>query len=435
MRDDVWKPAASFSSYPVMEACRLGRVRLSMFLQFIFIRLLRTFELKYYLLNMKISSLLSLIVVSGSIVVNLTSCSSGKKAYERGDYYGAVMKSIQRLRQNPDHSKSLETLKSAYPLAVEYFETQAKNEIASNSNFKWKNAIQSYTSINQMYEAIRQCPGCLTTIKKPVEHYAEIGPLKDKAADESYNAGIASLMKGNRDDAKKAYYNFADAQTYVPGYKDVIEYLAKSKFEATLKVVIEQIPVPARYNLSGGFFQDKIEEFLHTNYTDQSFIKFYTPQEVKTANLPYVDQIMRVQFDDFSVGNSVLREKEETLTKDSVVVGEAKVNGKMVPVYNTVKAKYTTYTKEIKSSGLLSMVIVDGKSNGILSTKKFSGEYVWVSRWARYNGDDRALDDKQIALSKAREQQPPVSQDLFLEFTKPIYNQLIPSIKSFYQAY
>ena len=362
-------------------------------------------------------------------------CSSGKKAYERGNYYEAVMKSVNRLRQHPGHSKSIEALQSAYPLAVEYYENEAKNEIASNSNFKWKNAIQSYNSINALYEAIRQCPGCKTAVPNPKNYYAEIGPLKEKAADESYNAGITALMKGNRNDAKNAYFNFSDVQHFVPGYKDVIEYLDKAKFEATLKVIVEQIPVPARYNLSGGFFQDKVEEFLHNNYTDQSFIKFYTPEEASSINLPYADQIMRIQFDDFSVGNSVLKEKEETLTKDSVKVGEAKIEGKTVPVYNTVKAKFTTFRKEVTSTGLLSMVVVDAKTNGILTTRKFNGQFVWISEWARFNGDERALSDDQLRICRLREQQPPNPQDLFLEFTKPIYNQLIPAVRGFYQNY
>ena len=242
-------------------------------------------------------------------------------------------------------------------------------------------------------------------------------------------------MKGNRNDAKQAYFNFADTQHFVPGCKDVVEYLDKAKFEATLKVIIEQIPVPNRYNLSGGFFQDKVEEFLHNNYTDQTFIKFYTPEEAKLVNLPYADQIMRIQFDDFSVGNSVLKEKEETLTKDSVKVGEAKVDGKTVPVYNTVKAKLTTYRKELISNGLLSMVVVDAKTNGILTTQKFNGEFVWVSQWARFNGDERALTDQQLKICQLREQQPPHPQDLFLEFTKPIYNKLVPAVRGFYQNY
>lgn len=371
--------------------------------------------------------LLSIIILAG--------CSSGKKAFEHGDYYEAVIKSIHRLRQKPDHSKSQESLKMAYPLALENLELQANNEIASNSPYKYKNAIQSYNQVNQMYEQIRQCPGCLQVVRNPKNYYAELGPLKEKAADESYTAGINSLMKGTRNDAKQAYFNFTDAQTFVSGYKDVVEYLDKAKWEATLRVIVEQIPVPGRYKLSGGFFQDKVEEYLHSNYPDKGFIKFYTPQEAKAVNLTKVDQILRIQFDDFSVGNVSLKEKEETLSKDSVKVGETKMEGKVIPVYNTVKAKFTTYRKEVVSTGLLSMMIIDGKSNGVLSTKKFNGQHAWVSTWARFNGDERALTEQQLASCKQRETQPPQTQDLFLEFTKPIYNQLVPALKGFYQAY
>jgi hypothetical protein len=365
----------------------------------------------------------------------LAACSSGKKAYERGNYYEAVSKAVARLRQKPDHSKSKETLKSAYPLAVEYYETQATNEINSNSPNKWKNAIQSYAQVNAMYEQIRACPACMKVVRTPKNYYAEIGPLKEKAAEESYNQGITALMKGTRNDAKRAYYNFADVQAFVPGYKDVVEYLAKSKDEATLKVILEQIPVPSRYNLSGRFFQDKVEEFVHTSYPEQSFIRFYTPVEAKSISLTKAHQIMRIRFDDFSVGNTNNKEREETVTKDSVKVGEVVVEGKKVPVYNTVKAKLTTYRKEVISTGLLSMLIVDAKTNGVLTHKKFEGTHTWTSSWARFSGDDRALTDKQLQLCKQKEIQPPGSQDLFLEFTKPIYDQLVPAIKGFYQAY
>lgn len=374
-----------------------------------------------------------LLLLIGMLI--LTACSSGKKAFEHGNYYEAVMQSVNRLRQNPDHDKSRETLKNAYPLALETLQTDANNQIASNSPTKWRNAIAAYDKINQMYETIRTSPGAMKVIRDPKNFYAEIGPLKEKAADESYNAGIEALMKGNRNDAKRAYFNFSDAQAFVPGYKDVIEYLAKSKFEATLKVIVEQVAVPARYSLTGDFFQDKVEEYLHKSYPDKGFIKFYTPVEAKSVNLTKVDQILRIQFDDFSVGNTTIKEKEETVKKDSVKVGEAKVNGKSIPVYNTVTAKLITIRKEVVSNGLLSMIVVDANTNGVLTHQKFSGEYSWTSVWGRYNGDERALSDSQISMCKRREQQPPVAQDLFLEFTRPIYSQLTSGLQSFYRNY
>ncbi len=379
---------------------------------------------------MKIGRLLS--IISIAIIV---ACSSGKKAYERGNYYESVMQAVARLRQNTDHKKSLEALKSAYPMAVQQLESKAKNQIATNSQFKWKNAIVSYGQINNMYEAIQQCPGCLSVVPNPKNYYAEIGDLKQKAAEESYEAGITALMKGTRNDAKNAFFLFSDANNFVPGYKEVLDYLDKSKFEATLKVIVDQIPVPNRYNLSGGFFQDKVEEFLHSNYPEQAFIKFLTPEEAQRINLERADQILRIQFDDFTVGNVKLSQKEETVTKDSVVVGEVVVEGKKIPAYNTVKAKLTTFRKEVISNGLLSMVIIDATTNGVLTHQKFNGGYTWVSTWASFNGDDRALSQQQLTLCKQRETQPPMPQDLFLEFTRPLYDQLIPGIRRFYNDY
>lgn len=369
------------------------------------------------------------------VITILSACTSGKKLYERGAYYEAVMASVQKLRQNPDHKKSVEALKNSYPMALEFLETDAKNQIASNSPNKWRNAIAAYDKINQMYESIRQSPKALKIIKDPKNFYNEIGPLKEKAAEESYNAGIDALMKGNREEAKKAYYNFADAQAFSPGYKDVVEYLDKAKDEATLKVIVEQVAVPARYSLSGDFFQDKVEEFLHQNYPDRGFIKFFTPEEAQRIKLARIDQYLRIQFDDFSVGNTNVTERVETMKRDSVKVGEAKINGKNVPVYNTVTAKVTTVRKEVISSGLLSMIVRDGKSDGVLTHKKFSGQYTWFSTWARFNGDERALTDQQISLSKKKELQPPPAQDLFLLFADPIYGQLTSGLQSFYRNY
>jgi tetratricopeptide (TPR) repeat protein len=369
------------------------------------------------------------------LLIIISACSSGKKSFVRGDYFDAVMTSITRLRQNPNHSKSQETLRTSYPMAVEWLETDANNQIASNAPNKYQQALLSYDKINQMHDAIRQSPGALRVIPNPKSYYAEIGPLKEKAAEELYQDGIALLMKGNREDSKRAFAHFSEANRYVPGYKDVIEYLDKSKFEATVFVVVEQVTVPGRYNLSGEFFQNKVEEFLNRNYSEQGFVQFYSADQAQRARLARTDQILRLQFDDFTVGNTTVRERVETVKKDSVKVGEAKVDGKTVPVYNTVTAQVTTIRKEVVSEGLLSMVIAEAATGRVLAHQRFPGRYEWFTTWGRFNGDERALSAQQLEMCRRREISPPDNQSLFLAFANPIYDQLIPSIRSFYRNY
>lgn len=364
----------------------------------------------------------------------LYNCSSGKKAFENGNYYEAVLKAVNRLRQNPNHKKSKEILKRGYNYALTTTENDASIKLAGSDPFKYTEAIRFYKKINYMRDEIRRSPGALSVIPNPKSYHAKINDLKELATKENYRAGMKALARNTREDARHAYFLFLDAQEFTPGYKDVRNKIEEAKFKATLKVMVEQIPVPSRYNLSGGYFQDKIEEYLHTHFRSSEFVRFYNPEEVQT--LPYVDQYLRIQFDDFVVGETHLLRNTETINRDSVIVGSVTLeDGSKKDVYNTVSAKLTVNRKEIISKGLLSLQVFDAQSKAMLHHRKFNGEFVWFSEWGNFNGDERALTDEQLTICESEELPPPNPQDLFIGFTQPIYNQLIPDINSYYRRF
>lgn len=370
------------------------------------------------------------------IIFFASSCSSAKKAYERGDYYGAVLKSVNRLRKNPDHRKSREILRKSYPLAVEDLESYADHQVVSNAPEKWKNVANAYEKINHMYEEIKAAPGARMVIKNPKNYYAKLKDVKQKAAAESYAAGAREMERGTRESAKQAYYLFVRAHHFVPGYLDVENKIEEALYLATLKVVVQQIPVPGRYALSSGFFQDKVEAFLHSKYKGSHFVRFYSPREAERENLDIIDQYLKLSFDDFAVGETHIYEKEETISRDSVKVGEVKLeSGETVPAFNTVKAKLKIHKKVIISKGLLSMRIVDANTGAVFSHKKFPGEFTWYTEWGAFNGDERALTEEQLALCNKEDVPPPSPQVLFIEFTKPIYSQLTIACRNFYKRY
>jgi len=371
-----------------------------------------------------------------ALIITLTGCSSGKQALERGDYYESVLKSISRLRKNSDHKKSMESLKASYPLALEWLEDEASSHITTNDKFKYKNALGSYQKINNMYEQIRKSPGAKKVIPNAKNYYDKIAELKNKAAEESYQMALSSMLKNTREDAKRAYFLFREADSFVPGYEEVDEMIPEAKFNATLKVIVEQIPVPTRYQLSANFFQDQVESFLRTGTSGSEFVRFYTHGEADSEALKHADQIMRIQFDDFVVGQQFIKEKTETIKKDSVIVGSVTLkDGTKQSAYNTVEAKLTTYTKQITSEGLVSMQIMDANSDAIIKHEKFNGSYVWSSHWGNYNGDKRALTADQLKTCDRKEGNPPPHQDMFVAFTRPIYNRLTNEIQNFYRNY
>lgn len=365
----------------------------------------------------------------------LSNCSSGKKAYEKGDYYSAVLKSVNRLRQNPSHKKSKEALRKSYPLAVQSAERKANTLLSGNAQFKYKNALSYYQQINTMHDQIQSSPGALRVILKPKEYFAKVGTLKQQAAEESYAEAEILFKRNTREDARSAFLLYREANSFVPNYKDVRNKMDEAKFMATLKVVVEQIPVPSRYNLSGNFFQDKIEEYLHTQFRSTEFVQFYTPREVKSNNLPFVDQYLRLQFDDFVVGETHTERHTEKVSRDSVKTGVIKTRAGEQPVYSTVSATLVTNRKEVRSRGLLSMRVTDAESKAVLTHRKFNGEFIWFSQWGNFNGDERALTEEQFNICQQQEVLPPDPQTLFIEFTKPIYDQLVPAVNDFYRRY
>jgi hypothetical protein len=104
-------------------------------------------------------------------------------------------------------------------------------------------------------------------------------------------------------------------------------------------------------------------------------------------------------------------------------------------VYGTVKATLHHYSKTTTSKGVVSFKIIDAKTGALLSVEKMPGEYVWISEWATFNGDERALSAEQLRLTRLKEQPAPAPQDLFIEFTRPIYDQITSKIREFYKGY
>ena len=360
----------------------------------------------------------------------LSACSTGKKAYQQGNYTDAVSQSVQRLRENPDSKKAIQTLREAYPLAVSTAKLEIDQLLRSQDRFKYAGVTNRYETLNRLADEIRHCPGALKVVPDPESFSNEVAEARPRAAAEAYDAGMALLKQGTRASAKDAYYQFLNADKYVAGYQDVKQKIEQARFDATLKVVVEQVPVPGRYKISSDFFYDQVYTLLAKS-SKQEFVEFYSPEAAK--QLPYVDEILMMEFDDFVVGSTYDKDSEKEYTsKDSVKTGTATINGQKVEVFDKVKAKLTTHRREVVSTGILLVQMVDARSNKPKATQKFPGTYTWFCEWANFNGDSRALTQQQLDLCKRKPLMPPAPQDLFLEFTKPIYEQLKGFLRNYY---
>ncbi|MFT5723928.1 MAG: hypothetical protein ACI9JN_001045 [Bacteroidia bacterium] len=381
----------------------------------------------------KVYPLFNLSVILLIVLTTSIGCVTGKKRFEQGDYDAATLQAIKRLRNNPDSKKARQYLPIAYEYALDYHLNAIKQAKLSSDRFKWDNVVSHYNQLNGLYNQIAKCPACLDIIKTPRIFQREYDEAKLVASKNHFEAGVAALRRYTKESGREAFHQFSIAKDYTPKYTSIDTYLDSALYLGTIHVLIQDIPVHSRrLTLTNEFFQNSIIE--HVSSLNYTFVRFYREADVN-RNEFIPDQVVVMQFDDFVVGQTFVKERVETLQKDSVEIGIVKTSEGEKPVYGTVKAELTTFVKTLTSSGLLDFQIVNANTGATIQQRKLPGTFVWSTDWATYNGQEEALTSEQLTMTKRREAFPPSPQDLFIEFTQPIYTQVINSLNKYYRVY
>ncbi|WP_341226855.1 hypothetical protein [uncultured Arcticibacterium sp.] len=383
---------------------------------------------------MKAIFIRSILVMTASFT--FVSCSkSGTKALDKGDYYNAVLQSVDKLKKDIDNEKSLSVLPEAYTYASQDLLADISSAKNANQQFRWERVLDDYSKLNKMHDLIARCMPCRRVIS-PTSYFKEAEEARDLAANERYIYANEMLERGTIEAGRAAFDSYEELFQFAPNFKDVRIKMDEALNAGSYHVVVEQPTINSRtYQLSHEYFQEQIDEFLRENKRVNKFIRFYSPTEAKATKVQ-PDHIVRLEFVDFIVGETFLEKKETTLTSvDSVKTGTATIKGEKVDVYAKVKAKFYDNRKIVNSKGLLIMQIIDFQNDKLLKKEELPGEFTWVNEWASFNGDERALTDKELALTKNKEEVPPAPQHLFIEFSRPIYEQFTYKIKRFYDDY
>ncbi len=372
-----------------------------------------------------------IIILSFALYI-FASCSSGKKALQKGDYFAAVSKSVERLKSSPDNKKATRVLKEGYSYVLEWSQEEIDLALSSNQSNKWERVMGLMQQVNLLSGEIRSTPAARKVISNPKTYTSELNMVYNKAAEERYNAGMTELAMNTRESARIAFDHFYAADKYVSGYRDVRALMDSSRKISTVKVVLDAIPVPTqKYKLSSEFFYNQVYGYLNNHYGNRSFVHFHTPFQAENENLVNPDFIVLMEFFDFSIGNLMQTEKEENLEKRIKI--ESKDTTKVE--FKNYAAKLKTYTNKVHSGGSLRVQIVEPGSDKIHLDEIVPGSFIWINEHAIYVGDIEALDKKQVELTKRKALPLPPEQDLFIEMTKPVYSQVTTRLNWFFRKY
>lgn len=358
-------------------------------------------------------------------------CTSSKQQFEKGNYEKAVALSIKKLRKKPANGKQKTILKAAYSYAVQVSEEKIKQYQQSNNRFKWDQVIEQYRQMQKLYNDLLQCPGCLTVVT-PIDLQGELKEALTAAAQVYVEEAQKVMRNKTKEAGRRAFQLFAKAKSYQDNYTNIDQYLNQARKQGTEIIGIGQIPVNSKgLEINAAFFLQQLTQALNDlNY----FFAVFTPvdQLIQQQQLP--DQVVDLSFDDYYIGQTYVKETRETLVRDSVKVGEAKDSlGNKFAIYGKVKADFQHFEKIIESGGLLNIAIIQTADKNLLFQQKIPSTYVWENHWATYQGDKRALNDKEIKWAKNKEILPPAPQDLFYAFTLPLFDQTATVLRKRYR--
>ena len=372
------------------------------------------------------------VILFSIATILLVSCSTGKKDLQRGDYYSAIIKAVERLKSAPENKKAIKVVREGYPIMLDWTQEEMDQVMSSNSSDKWERAIYLMEQVNRVSSSIRNTPAARNIIRDPKTYTSELNMAFEKAAEVRYNTGLEYLAMDTKESARRAFNEFAAANRYVEGYKNVNSLLQESKELATVNVLVQTIPAPSiKYKLSSEFFYDQVYKYLNNQYGPNSFIHTYSPYQAEKVGLDQPDFIVDMEFFDYSVGNLTHTEKEENLENKV----EIKSSDTTRVQYKTYKAKLKTFTDQVVSGGSLRVRVYEPATDKLMMDDLVPGSFTWVNAYAIFAGDKEALNKKQLDLTKQTALPLPPDQDLFVEFTKPIYSQVTGKLVRFFNRY
>lgn len=371
-------------------------------------------------------------------ILLLNSCSTGQKSLEQGNYYDAIMKAVGRLSSDPDNRKASQVISEGYPMAVTYYQEEIDKILTSNDPFKWKRTLEIMQTVNQMSDEIRRVPAARKLVPSPKNYTSEMTDVQNRAAQEFYDAGMDALSRKTRETAKQAYFHFLNADALVRGFKDTQQKMATAKNLATVKVVVEQIPVNGKYEYSAQFFYDNVFQMLNERFQEKDFVHFFSPEQAEQAKLKFPDMVLQMGFYDFFIDRPQHFEEQQELNKQIEEKYQVKISKdstvtrtRMIPK----KGKIKILTDQVASGGLLELKAVEFQSQKIVFTDKIPGQYMWQNKYGIFVGDNEVLDKELINILNNKMIMPPPAQDMFVLFTKPIFNQLADKLTNYFKQY
>lgn len=357
----------------------------------------------------------------------LLACKSTRKLYEQGNYERAFYSAIDDLKKNPSNSKALSILPDAYSAASRMHLNQinASKSGSANNVQKLDQIYGSYLALQRMFDAVQSTPGAFQAIR--AKNYSEeLEEAANNAATVHYDRGLDFMDRGGKKNAQRAYEEFRDADSYVPGFKDVVERKEEALDLAITRVAVNNINQQfGFYTVNGAYLDNELLRELN-NIGDRTYHVFYNEYSNALKDVR-VDQYMDLMMTDIWFGSPASNKSSYTVSKEITVTGPKDSVYKQT-VYATVNVE----RQVVEARSVLGCRVTDAETRRLIFTDRFPAKYTWENQMGTFTGDSRALSERDKAIINGAFKNPPSYDELYRELTRQILNDFNTRMRQLY---
>ena len=375
---------------------------------------------KFYLLP-----LLALLVLFG--------CKSASKAYESGDYQSAIGRSLKKLQKDPYDYEAQDVLKKAYTYAVSKHQDEIRILSNSSSENRYQQIYYQYSTLQGLYRDIRNIPSADKAVK-PTDYSSHLETYKGKIADMHVAKGDTWMKEGSRRGAREAYSQYRQALDHRPESMEI-----KNKMEDAYEAAVVDVLLLPTNTYTGNInsyevrnFQTRIISQL-ANSSSYQFIRYFSEADLKSKKIKPTETV-ELQLSHLDIGrafdeSSTREVSKEVVTKETVYKPDS-----VVKQTSTVKARIITTKRTVVSMGDVVLTARDSMGK-VVWTEVVKGEHRWETKFATYNGDERALSDTDINLVNTKEKKAPEESTVVNEVLRQLGSNLSSRLQNHYTRY
>lgn len=363
----------------------------------------------------------------------LVGCKSASKAYESGDYQGAISRSLKKLQKDPYDYDAQDVLKKAYAYAVTRHQDEIRILAASSSENRYEQIYYQYSTLQDLYRGIRDIPSAEKAVK-PTDYSSYLETYKGKIADMHVEKGDTWMKEGTRRGAREAYNQYRQALTHRPE-----SMVIKDKVEDAYEAAVVDVLLLPTNTYTGNVnsyevrnFQNRIISQLANNSTYQ-FIRYFSEADLKAKKIKPME-IVEVQLSHLDIGRAFDESSSREVSKEVVTKETVYKPDSIVKQTSTVKAKIITTKRTVVSMGDVVLTARDSLGK-VVWTEVVKGEHKWETRFATYNGDERALSDTDMNLVNSKEQKAPSESTVINEVLRQLGTNLSSRLQNHYSRY